>query len=219
MNQAKRRRPRDPVATRAAILDAACTLLARTGPEGVSLSEVALLAGVNRGTAYQHFADREQLISAATDYVSQQMFRAVFGDPATLGERKIEEIDIVDVAERLAYFAMENPDLCRSWFLQVLSLPDPAQDPFWREYAGSIHRFAQTEYAEPGIDVAVWSVICLAGSFLWPVWARAHSHDKQERKALAQRFSREMLRVSMFGSLNIDKYPHIAAQLTADRDD
>lgn len=218
MKQARQRRPRDPIATRAVILEAACTLLAKHGPDGISLSEVALLAGVNRGTAYQHFADREQLVAAATECVSRQMFRAVFGDPETLGERKIEEIDIVDVTERLAYFAMENPDLCRSWFLQVLSLPDPAQDPFWREYAGSIQRFAQTEFAEPGIDVGVWSVICLAGSFLWPVWARAHSHDEQERKALAQRFSREMLRVSMFGSLNVEKYPQVAAQLSVIRD-
>ena len=39
-------------------------LLARSGPEGVSLSEVARLAGVNRGTAYQHFDTREGLIEA-----------------------------------------------------------------------------------------------------------------------------------------------------------
>jgi AcrR family transcriptional regulator len=219
MSPARTRRPRNPEATRAALLEAACALLAKAGPDGVSLSEVAKLAGANRGTAYQHFETREKLVEAATQHVSAQMFRAVFGDPESIGERKVEEVDIVDVTERVASFAMDNPELCRSWFLQVLSMPNPAQDPFWREYAGSIARFSQTELAEPGIDVEVWSIICLAGNFLWPVWAKAHSHGEDERKALAKRFAREMLRVSMFGSLNDKKFPHIAATLADESSD
>src|SRR5438309_1767095 len=55
MSEARKRRPRDPEGTREAILEAARTRLAADGPEGLSLSEVAHLAGVNRGTAYQHF--------------------------------------------------------------------------------------------------------------------------------------------------------------------
>ena len=49
-----KRRPRDPEATRADILEAALTLLSKEGPEAVSLSAVAVLAGVNRGTAYHN---------------------------------------------------------------------------------------------------------------------------------------------------------------------
>ena len=119
------RRSRDPVATREAILEAARPLLAKDGPEGISLSEVAKLAGVNRGTAYQHFETREKLIEATTASVSDTMFRAVFGDPETIGERQVEEVDMVEVTDRLVSFAMDNPELCRIWLLQVLSLPDP----------------------------------------------------------------------------------------------
>ena len=198
------------------ILEAACTLLAKDGPEGISLSEVALLAGVNRGTAYQHFETREKLIEETLTYVSDKLYRAVLGDPDQPEERPVEQVDMVAVTENLASFAMENPELCRVWLLQILSAPDPSSDPFWREFAGSIGRFAATERAQPGIDVEVFSIITLAGNFLWPVWARSHSHGEAERATLAHRFAQETLRLSMYGSLNAARFPAIAARLEAD---
>jgi AcrR family transcriptional regulator len=213
MAASRPRRARDPQATREDILEAARTLLAKNGPEGVSLSEVALLAGVNRGTAYQHFETREKLIEATLAEVSDRMFRAVFGDPETIGERRVEDVDISDMTERLASFAMENPELGRIWLLQVLASPDPSRDPFWAEYEGSIARFAATELSQPNVDSEVLSVITLGSTFLWPVWGRAHSQDDGERRDLAHRFATEMLRLSMYGTVRADKYPDIAAHL------
>lgn len=209
------RRPRDPVATREAILEAASALLARAGPEGVSLSEVAQAAGVNRGTAYQHFETRENLIAATVEWVSDKLFRAVFGDPATIGERQVEDVDPAELTERLATYAMAEPELCRVWLLQVLASPDPSADPFWREYVGSMGRFAATDLAQQDIDTEVLSVIVLSGSFMWPVWAAAHAQDGEERSALAQRFARECLRLSMYGSMQHLRFPAIADRLAA----
>src|SRR4029077_12461867 len=121
MAEKRERRPRDPEGTREAILEAARTRLAKYGPEGLSVSEVARLAGVNRGTAYQHFETREKLIKATAEWVSDELFRSVFGDPATIGERRIEQVDVADLTDRIADFAMDNPELCRVWLLQVLS--------------------------------------------------------------------------------------------------
>lgn len=211
-----KRRARDPQATRADILEAALTLLAKDGPEAISLSAVAVLAGVNRGTAYQHFETRENLVAATLEEVSQRMFRAVFGDPELIGERDVAMVDMIATTERMANFAMENTDLCRIWMLQILGLPDPSQDPFWREYAGSIGRFAQTNLAEPGIDVEAWSIISLAGNFLWPIWARAHSQSEEERAQLVRRFVREMLRLSLHGSLDEAHNADVSAWLAAD---
>ncbi|UVO52656.1 TetR/AcrR family transcriptional regulator [Sphingomonas sp. SUN039] len=213
MTEPRKRRSRDPVATRADILEAACTLLAKDGPEGISLSEVAKLAGINRGTAYQHFETREKLIEATTEWVSDKMFRAVFGDPETLGERNVGEVDIASLTDRLHMFAMDNPELCRIWLLQLLSSPEPSRDPFWREYEGSLARFAATEFAQPGIDTEALSVLNLAGAFLWPVWARSHAHGDDDRRSLAVRFSQEALRLSMYGSLQSENYPLIAERL------
>lgn len=207
IKETKVRRPRDREATRAVILDAASRLLARDGPIGVSLSSVALLAGVNRGTAYQHFETRENLIAETIADVSDKLYRAVLGDPDAAEERRVDQVDMHAVTRNLARFAMENPELCRVWLLQILAADDPSQDVFWREYAGSIARFAQTELAQPGIDVEVFSILTLAGHFLWPVWARAHSGDAADIDALADRFAHEMLRLSLHGTVRPDKVP------------
>jgi AcrR family transcriptional regulator len=209
----RRRRPRDPERTREAILEAARTRLANDGPEGLSLSEVARLAGVNRGTAYQHFETRDKLIKATAEWVSDKLFRSVFGDPATLGERRVEQVDVADLTDRLANFAMDNPELCRIWLLQVLSSPDPTSDRFWKEYEGSTARFARTKLAQNNIDTEVLSVITLAGTFLWPVWARAHGKGKKDRRREAYRFAQECLRLCMYGSLRPEHYSAIADRL------
>lgn len=216
MSGTKTRRPRDPDATREAILEAARTLLAKHGPEGISLSEVAHLAGVNRGTAYQHFATREKLIEATALWVSDKMFRAVFGDPAILGERQVEMVDIAEPTDGIAEFAMENPELCRVWLLQLLASPDPTADPFWNEYHGSISRFAETDLAQENVDTEVLSVILLAGSMMWPVWARSHARDDEDRRMLARRFSQEVIRLCMYGSVKPEKYPKIIERLKGD---
>ncbi|QIG80833.1 TetR/AcrR family transcriptional regulator [Stakelama tenebrarum] len=213
MAEPRQRRTRDPAGTREAILRAARTLLAKDGPEAVSLSEVAHLAGVNRGTAYQHFKTREKLIEATADSVSDEMFRILFGDTDTAGERRIEQVDIADTFDRLAEFAMENPELCRIWLLQLLSSPEPTADRFWREYSGSIDRFARTDLAADNVDAEALSVITLAGAFMWPVWAHSHSRSKSERDALGRRFSQEVLRLCMYGSVRPEKFPEVAERL------
>jgi AcrR family transcriptional regulator len=206
------RRRRDPDNTRTAILDAACTLLAKNGPEGLSVSQVAQLAKVNRGTAYQHFQTREQLLEATTAWVSEKLSQAVFGGGAN-GHGGSEMMDPRDVAEHLAVFAMENPELGRAWMFEVLNSSRPSGDPFWNQYKSRLEQFANSEYAQPGIDVEVHSVMVLVGAFLWPVWARAHTRTAKERREMAQRYSREALRLALHGSMRPDKFPALDAKL------
>ncbi len=219
MTKVRTRRPRDPAATREVILAAARELLAKDGLEGISVSAVAKLAGTNRGTAYQHFQTREDLISATTRSVSDQLFMATFGDLETAKERRVEEVDITQLTTTLADFAVDNPVLCRIWFLQLLASDEPAQDPFWREYAGSFHRFTQTDMAVSGIDSEVVSLMLLAGNFLWPVWAKTHEKDEGERRALAHRFANECVRLSLHGTMREECFPEIVAQFPAPRPD
>ena len=213
MEAKTKRRVRDPAATRETILEAASFLLAKDGPEGVSLSAVAHLATVNRGTAYQHFETREKLIEATIQWVSDKLFRAVFGDPETIGERQVERVDVAALTDRLCAFAMDNPEICRVWLQQVLASSDPSQDPFWREYCGSLRRFAATDLAEPGIDAEVLSVVNLAGVFFWPILARAHAAGESERDELSRRFSHEILRLSMYGTMRATAFPEVAQRL------
>jgi AcrR family transcriptional regulator len=213
----RKRRRRDPKATREVILQAARTRFAHDGPEGLSLAAVARLAGVNRGTAYQHFKTREKLIAATEEWVAEQLFRAAFGEVEAGAERPLERIDIAALTDRLSSFAMDNPELCRAWLLQVLASPDPTKDRFWREYAGSLQRFSESNLAQSNIDAEVLSVIMLSGAFFWPVWARAHGKGKGDMQSLARRFAQECLRISMYGNLRPERYPQLVKRLKENR--
>jgi len=79
-------RRRDPKATYEAILDAAEALMAQRGPEGLTVSEVAHRAAVNRTTAYQHFRTREQVIAAVVGRLSSDVKR-ILESEMSLGER------------------------------------------------------------------------------------------------------------------------------------
>ena len=208
------RRKRDPEGTREAILEAARQVLAQDGKEGVSVAQVAQRAGVNRGTAYQHFQTREQLIEATAAWVSEKLYSAVFGDPVVARNQPVETINIEAVTDHLAEFAMENPEIGRVWLFELLSARRPSDDPFWQQYVSNFERFAQTELAQPGIDAEVASVLMIAGAFLWPVWARAHTRTAKERQQMAKRFSREVLRLSLHGTLRPEKYRHLDARLS-----
>jgi AcrR family transcriptional regulator len=203
---AKRRRKRDPLSTREAILEAARQQLAQDGKEGVSVAQVAQRAGVNRGTAYQHFQTREQLIEATAAWVSDELYRAVFGEPEVARNQPVESISVQATTEHLAEFAMENPEIGRVWLFELLSSKRPASDPFWQQYLSNLERFAKTNLAQPGVDAEVVSVLLLAGAFLWPVWARSHTRSAKERQRMTKRFTREVLRLCLHGTLRPDKY-------------
>ena len=57
--------PRDPEATRAAILNATRDMISERGESGVRVAEVAARAGVTTGAIYGHFESREGLLVAA----------------------------------------------------------------------------------------------------------------------------------------------------------
>ncbi|MGO9933310.1 MAG: TetR/AcrR family transcriptional regulator [Steroidobacteraceae bacterium] len=204
---------RDPLGTREAILKAAREVLARDGKEGLSVAQVAQRAGVNRGTAYQHFKTREELIEATAVWVSEALYHATFGDPEVAPDQSIMHISVDGLTHHLANFAMENPELGRIWLFELLSSRRPASDAFWRQYETNLALFATTENAQPGIDTEVASVIMLAGCFLWPVWARSHARTAKERQQMAARFAREVIRMCMHGTLRPEKYPDIDAKL------
>jgi AcrR family transcriptional regulator len=200
---------RNPEATKLAILNACLSSLAAGGPDGVSLIAVARTADVNRSTVYDYYRTRENLIAETTAWISNRLFRAVFGELETLGERPFENTDVLELNRRLVNFSMANPELCRVWLMQVLAMPDPTCDPFWREYEGSVERFASTEVAQRNIDPEVYTVLILAGAFLWPVRARTRN-GKTMLAAEAERFLQESIRLALYGALRPEFFPDLA---------
>lgn len=221
----QQRRKRDPESTRTSILEAAKTVLAQDGAEGLSVSSVAKLAGVNRGTAYQHFQVKEDLVRATLDWVSHQLLDAVFqgGDldgeaPDDLPPADLEHLPEVinGMAEfnlRLAEYAIENPDIGRIWLYDVLSRENPREDVFYKRFAQALQNLSESDASHQNMDVEVLAVVMLTGYFLWPVWVRSHARSKKARKQMAERFAGEVLRLSMHGVLHADSHAILNAYL------
>lgn len=209
-----KRRTRNPDATRTQILKAAMTLLAEDGPEGLKVSRVAHLAGVNRGTAYQHFQTREDLARATAATVGQQLSKAMYGgevenpDFPTLSDQPA-----MQYIERLASFAVENPELARVWLFETLKAKDPSEDLFFKQFKESLETLTNSDAGRDKVDTEALSVILLAGYFLWPVWVRAHARTKKERADMASRFAKEVARLSMYGIAKPERYPKVVAKL------
>jgi AcrR family transcriptional regulator len=205
----------ETIGMRERILECARSLLSGVGPEGMSLSRVARMAGVNRGTIYHHFASRDELLGAATQWSSEQLTEAVFAAPFEVTEMQASESNVLRVIRRLANFAIRNPELSRAWLMQIISMPDPSKDRFWREYYGRSLRFQQTPVPAQDMDPEVLAVITLAGTFLWPMWARAKSGNGTDLQRDADRYVREFFRLMIHGSLR-PEYAHDAdAELQA----
>jgi AcrR family transcriptional regulator/transposase-like protein len=208
-----REKRRDPGSTREMILEVACSQMARFGREGLSLTRVAQIAGVNRGTAYLHFKTRDKLVQATTEWVSEMLYQAVYGDSRPEIERFVDTLNMPDLNDRIASFALRNPELCRVWLIEILASPDPTKDRFWREYAEATERWVKTKYAQPNIDHEVVTIITLAGHFLWPLWVQAHVKGPRDEAKLAHRFTNELLRLSMYGSARPQFYPDVINRL------
>lgn len=209
-------RVRNKAATREAILEAARQVLATSGPDALSLSKVANLAGINRGTAYQHFETRDELIKASVESVGQYMSSCIFGD-IELDEdghwSGSDERPVDEVVSRLVNFAVENPVLCRIWLFEVLSSENPSDDQFFRQFKESTQELSESTSAKPGIDVEALSVMMLAGYFVWPLWVDAHANTKRQRREMADRMRHEVVRLLLNGVLEGSDFPHLQRSL------
>lgn len=86
-------------ATRQRLLEAAVSCLAEHGWAGSTVSVVAERAGVSRGAAQHHFPTREDLFTAAVEYVAEERstaLRALFPEGAA-GDRRAVVAALVDL--------------------------------------------------------------------------------------------------------------------------
>ena len=86
-------------ATRQRLLQAAVACLAERGWAGSTVSVVAERAGVSRGAAQHHFPTREDLFTAAVEYVAEERstaLRALFPQGAA-GDRRAVVAALVDL--------------------------------------------------------------------------------------------------------------------------
>ena len=217
----RKRKPgeRDPEGTRRAILSAAQALLSRDGPEGLSVSQVANIAGINRGTAYQHFSDRESLLNATIESSSQALIDAVW-PPRQKANAKagvpFDDTTVYETAQRLATFTTENASFCRIWLFKLLTSEQPGNDPFGRAWIDVVTAFAKSNDAVPGVDGEAFAIITLMAYLIWPIWMHAEKQGPRRKRQIADRIAKEILRVSMYGEMKADRFPVVHKVLQRD---
>lgn len=212
---ARARTARDPDNTRQTILNAATMVLSSDGPDHLNVSKVAHLAGVNRGTAYKHFRTREDLVSAAIEQISGQLFAGVFGDQDVADRQDVSEISIEELTVNMIDFSMKNPEFGRVWLLEILSSREADNDIFWSRFSENFQNFTKTDKCEKGVDAEVLSVLFLGAFFLWPVFAKSQQESGASRESLVKRFSREILRLVTYGIVKPEKILQQRSALSA----
>jgi AcrR family transcriptional regulator len=195
-------RRRDPKATYEAILDAAEALMAERGPEGLTVSEVAHRAAVNRTTAYQHFRTREQVIAAVVGRLSSQVKR-ILESEMSLGER----------IDHIVKLHLDRPEIARLWLFQMLSdIPLP-QDESWERYLAGMRSLAASERTQDGIDAEMLGCILLGATLVWSLLARRGPKGEHGAPEATERFTREIKRLLAFGVLKPAEWPEFTAAI------
>jgi AcrR family transcriptional regulator len=148
------------------LVDAAGALIARKGPQGFSLREVARRARVSEAAPYWHFADREALLAAVAERGFEELAKGMM-------EIWVRERDPAERFRALGIgyvrFALAQPSYLRVMFGS--EVPDKAEHPALKEAgertfalliqaitecqaAGQVRAGAPEELA-----VAAWSIV------------------------------------------------------------
>jgi len=178
---ARKPRIRNPVQTRARLLRATVELLARKGPDGLSIKEAAELAEVSRGVAYQHFEDREHLLREAKGWITERLLES-------MQEGSVAKAD--DMMLHVARLVMQNRDAVTLLVSDAIAGRELSPNhPITRIVRQSLERLKGTGEARADIDIDILAYIFLGMTSTLVMLSRIPDADQE---ALAQRFAREL---------------------------
>lgn len=191
------------VRTRARILDAAATVLSRSGYAGTRLGDVAELAGVQAPAIYYYFDSREALIAEVMVAGSRSTRQHVAEVLAALppGTSPLARIDAA--VEAHMRFILQISDYATASTRNMGQLPPDIRQlqyaeqvlyrDIWREL---LSEASEHGAIEPGMDLGMARML-LHGALNWtPEWWSADRGSIDEVVAAAQRFIRSGLGAS-----------------------
>jgi AcrR family transcriptional regulator len=114
-NRTKRVR-RTPEEARRLILETAQTLIAKTGPEGLRLQDIAVAAGISHPLILHHFGSRAGLVHALTQQTVEELKDRLLAAMTQPEYSPGEQLDRVfetfrgGLAQRLAWLAIERQE-------------------------------------------------------------------------------------------------------------
>jgi AcrR family transcriptional regulator len=167
--RSKRRRVRPGAAAgslRDTLVDAAVALIARKGPQGFSLREVARRARVSEAAPYWHFADREALLAAVAERGFEEMAKGMMEIWSRVAEPS-ERFRALGIG--YVRFALAHPSYLRVMFGS--EVPDKAVHPGLKEagertFALLVQAITECQAAgqvrsgpPEDLAVAAWSIV------------------------------------------------------------
>jgi AcrR family transcriptional regulator len=182
----KQKRIRNPVRTRAKLLQAAIDLVGENGTEGLSLKEAARRANVSRGVAYMHFDDRDQMLSEAKKWISERLQEGVkrFDRGASLHDRTFYTTKLV----------LDNPEASKLMIADALAGKDlDPHHPLYKLVSKMLKQHTITGGARADIDLEIMTYIML-GSIATTVMLGAQ-HQATDMTELAERFTNQWNRI------------------------
>jgi AcrR family transcriptional regulator len=93
-------RVRDPLTTRAAIVQATIDALAEVGYAGTTTVDVQKRSGVSRGALLHHFGSRAELLAAAVDEIGLRRHTEMISVDSKRGDRVVELGDALAILRR-----------------------------------------------------------------------------------------------------------------------
>jgi AcrR family transcriptional regulator len=130
---------------RAALVAAALKEIAKRGPEGFSLREVARRAGVSAPAVYRHFADKDALLGAVAADCAERLGAAIQSAVAEVADDPLEQFRATGIA--YVRFAVEHPEHFRAMAVPNLFDRMPAED-MQRANALNVEQYAVIRRAQ-----------------------------------------------------------------------
>jgi AcrR family transcriptional regulator len=179
-------RTRNPVETRAKLLQATIDLITEKGPDALSLKEAARRANVSRGVAYLHFVDRAELLHKATSWISDQLQEGVkrFDPDAPLHDRTVYSIKLV----------LEHPEASRLMIAAAMAGQDlDRRHPLYKLVVNRLKELRRSGKVRNDLDIEILGYI-MFGSIAATIMLGAHRKG-DDVDELAERFTNEWDRI------------------------
>lgn len=187
------------------LIQAAISLLPTKGANGLSLREVAKVAGVSHTAPYRHFKDKADLLAA----IAQTGFERLSEATAEVVERHIDDPRQQFIEGAVAYvnLGLENPEMVHLMFGGVLN-PDSLSQAFYNvadnSFDGLVHIIQAGQEAglfksEPPESIAL-SAWCMAHGLMMLITA-GQLQDVAENPAQAEQLSRMLAHNLLTGIL------------------
>jgi len=171
--------------THAEMIETAVRMISERGIDALSIAALAREMGINRTTVYYHFASREALLEAVTDWATGQLAQGMDG--------AAPQIDRIGA---ISSFVLGNPELIKLWIDGFVSGGDiRASYSRWDDLVTGVGALLAERFPGDDIDAEVYCTMLLTSAIIGPrVFARSVRPGAAPDEVVA-RFVREHQRL------------------------